>query len=872
MLPYSSIATCPLRRTNMILPLLFLLLPGTLTANRQSCRFCQETCDSTANKNSAYCKCDADCQVFGDCCDGRTPPSSCPASQLPPLQDGVMLDCISSYLNSNIPVLADNEAFLMISTCPDSWMDDMTAEICTNPNFTTALPPVTNTATGIVYRNEYCALCNRVIELVAWQTNLACNQRVYELLTFQSIANIILTEPDIFQTECQMCAFQIPSIITSGKTAPPRSMNYMNMTPRSCFPRVSSCLPLMLMEDTNHNSHEDDTYALMKEKCASGKLDLVKGNISGVVYRNVDCAICNGENVTGCFELPQIITNRIPDLCFPGGENSAIKVTTTTIPFGTVGPEDLIDPPGLPFTITLSNLGGSKVSISTKSDTTSISLDCPKGTAPVGLDCRPTQCPEGYTEMGGSCSYVFPSPNIHPGSNITMENCSTGILVLNETDYTDLGNNTIILADDKSVVAVMDYDKFGRPLICNGNISFLDCPTAFVPLNELDYTDLGNDSIVYNNERVEVRFYDEYGRPLVCPNNTTITIITDTTTRLLATLPGLQELTYIGCSLSVLGTILILLTYTVFSELRTLPGVILMNLCSTVLATNLIFIAGDPAIKSYPVKELCTSLAIILHFSYLSQFAWMSIFSFEMVRKLFQARQLMADSNKTKHQFFVAYLCIGWCLPLLIITTSITLNFSIDELVLYGVDKDGQTARCWINHFEYFIITFLIPLVLSLSSNLLMFLLTTFILCRVSRDQSKLQTSNKFTLIRVWLAVHSTTGLTWIFGFVAILDQLNWVWYPFVIFNSIQGLAMFLAFLFSRKTLRLYLDLFAYTRLKNYFLISRNKFAVTRGPSKEVSISCTTHNSTEMLGVYKVESVNTNNSMGMVKKVAVDAL
>ena len=857
----------------MILPILFLFLPGCLTANnRQSCTFCHETCSSTASKDSALCKCDADCQVFGDCCDNHTPPSSCPASQLLPLQAGVMLDCISSYLNPNIPVLADNEAFLMVSTCPDSWMDDITAEICTNPNFTPALPPVTNTATGIVYRNEYCALCNRVRELVAWQTNLVCNQRVYELLTFQSISEIVLSEPNIFQRECQMCAFQIPSIINSGNIAPIRSGNYNNTVPRSCFPRVSSCLPHMLLEIKNQHTLGNDTYALMKEKCASGMLDLVRGTRSGVVYHNVDCAICNGEKATVCFQLPPIVTNRIPDLCL-SAENIATTVAKTISPLG--GPKGRplgTVPPALPFTITLSNLGGSIVSISTKFDTTSISLDCPKGTAPVGLDCRPTQCPEGYTEMGGSCSYVFPSPNIHSGSNITMENCSTGILVLNETDYTDLGNNTIILADDKSVMAVMNYDKFGRPLICKGNIS-LDCPTAFVPLNELDYTDLGNDSIVYNNERVEVRFYDEYGRPLVCPNNTTTTIITNTTTLLLAALPGLQELTYIGCSLSILGTIMILLTYTVFSELRTFPGVILMNLCTTILATNLIFIAGGPSIQSYPVNELCTSLAIILHFFYLSQFAWMSIFSFEMVRKFFQARQLMTDSNKTKHRFIVAYLCIGWCLPLLVTATSIALNFSVDGLVLYGVDKDGRIAMCWINHFESFIITFLTPLVLSLSSNLLMFLLTTFLLCRASRDQSKLQTSNKFTLIRVWLAVHSTTGLTWIFGFVAILDQLNWVWYPFVLLNSTQGFAMFLAFLFTKKTLALYLDLFSYKRLKNYFLISRNKVTVSKsGLTKEISISRATQNCTAMFGVDRIVSVDTNNSRNMVKKVGVDAL
>ena len=841
----------------MILPLFVLLIPGTLTANnRWSCRSCQEMCSSTASNDSALCKCDADCQVFSDCCSDYTPSSSCPITQLPPLQDGVMLDCISTFLNPNISVLADNEAFLMVSTCPDSWKEtvgSITAENCTSPNFTTVQPPVTNTVTGMLYRNEYCALCNGVRELVAWQTNLVCNQGVYNLLTSQNISEIVLNEPDIFQRECQMCAFQTPSIITLGNTAPKRSRNFMSIGPRSCFPRVSLCLPRTLLEIKTRNPIGVETYARMKDKCTSGMLDLVRGTISGVLYRNVDCAVCNGDIVIECEKLPQIIANRVPNLCFSSDNEENVLLGNLSV---------------LPFTFTLSNLGGGMVSINAGSVSASISLDCPEGTAPVGLECRPTQCPEGHSETGGRCAYVISShPNLHSGSNFTKVSCSK-IAVYNRTDYIHLDNSTIILAEDKSVVVVIDYDEFGRPLICMDNVSFLDCPSTFIPLNESDYTHLGDNSIFYKKGRVEVVFYDEQGRPLVCSDNAITTIITSTAILSLAAFSGLQELSYIGCSLSVIGSILILITYTLFRERRTLPGLILMNLCTSILAISFILIAGQLAIQSYPQKKLCSSLAIVLHFSYLSQFTWLNIFSFEIVRKFLQARKLLIDSNKTKNQLFMAYFCIGWFLPLLVIATSITLNFSVDGLFLYGVDKDGRIAMCWINHFESFIITFLIPLILCLSSNLIMFSITTFLMYRASRERSKLQTSNTLPLIRVWLAIFSTTSLTWIFGFLAIFDQVNWMWYPFIIFNSTQGFTMFLAFLCTKNTLRLYLDNFLSHKKK----VTVSKNTPTKDVSKEISIPFTTHTSADMLGADREVSVDTKISEEtVIKKSSVEA-
>ncbi|RWS01256.1 hypothetical protein B4U79_11195 [Dinothrombium tinctorium] len=43
-------------------------------------------------------------------------------------------------------------------------------------------------------------------------------------------------------------------------------------------------------------------------------------------------------------------------------------------------------------------------------------------------------------------------------------------------------------------------------------------------------------------------------------------------------------------------------------------------------------------------------------------------------------------------------------------------------------------------------------------------------------------------------------GFTWDFGFIASFNGIAFLWYPFIIFNGLQGVFIFLSFSFKRKT------------------------------------------------------------------------
>ena len=147
-------------------------------------------------------------------------------------------------------------------------------------------------------------------------------------------------------------------------------------------------------------------------------------------------------------------------------------------------------------------------------------------------------------------------------------------------------------------------------------VSFLDCPTELVPLNDTEFTQLSNNTVrLVDGEVKDVLGYSEDGQPLICSDNVT-TIEVNTT--LFSYPPGFLELTYIGCSLSVIGSSLVLITFGLFKELRTLPSKILMNLAFANLVTNLLIVIGGPVSQAFPIIQLCTAVAIYLSPFFLS--------------------------------------------------------------------------------------------------------------------------------------------------------------------------------------------------------------------------------------------------------------
>ena len=634
---------------------------------------CPLSCSQCTFGNlSSTCNCDPECSVFQDCCN-TFHPSHCPKA---PFDRDIATECHSSFVNKEASRPDTDAPVYVVTSCPASPNTDKLLESkCVNQ--TIALPPVTDLDTGVVYKNEDCALCNGATSLQAWQVNLVCTDNVYNLLANFTLERVLGDDPNIFSTSCTDCSYLSPTLPAGTRQ------------PRLCTPRISKCLSKEQIEAFTKVTLTDHEYAEMQMDCQAGPLNLVRSDLNRV-YRNQACAQCNLVYNPTCYEDETDRNGNIP-LCNPITNGVALP------------------PSMLVYSITLSNLGSGQVRVMVTSQTSELAVSCPEGEAPIGLECRPTQCPEGYLETGGRCG--------------------------------------------ASQAVTSNHSSNSTPPV----VPTIDCPTALLALNVSEFEDRGNGTIFFEGEVLQVNFYDNSGRPLVCPDN--VTLVTVNTT-VISLLPGIAELSYIGCSLSVLGTILIFLTYGLFAELRTLPSLLLMNLALAILLANLTLIIGGPIVQQFPRVDLCASSAIFLHFFFLAQFVWMTLFSIEMAHSFQQAKKMVAVSNKKKGRVLLAYLLIGWGLPLAICTVTIGLNFSGRGLVLYGVTSDGRVGICWINHFVSLVVSFVLPLCISQSINLLLLVLVTVFLCHSVRNKSTQQKTDYIylRLMRVWLAPLASPG------------------------------------------------------------------------------------------------------------------
>ena len=783
--------------------------------------------------NLQRCRCDEECGLFDDCCQRCEIATSRSNEEF-------LFECRNTYLESGI-VPSFNEAFWMVSACPEAWGDGL-EETFIRGNCTDGpsnLAPVSDTSNGQIYKNEYCAICNGVMRIVAWRNQLACSRN---LVLLANQPGFVLTR-EILERECEPCSFVQPQLSLNDSVA------------RACYPHVSSCLEQPVLEAQTGTSFNNESYDNLVENC-SGPYSLVSADNVFMPFRNQYCAMCNGVNTRlSCYSPPVRFNGRTgactsfrPATTEPPTDTPTESPTTTgpptdTPPTTTGPPTDTPtesptttgsptipnmalpgpQPEGFPFSLVLDiGSGGSVVATSTVV-TTNFTVTCSEGEVfhPPSGECRFSPCPRGFTQTGGSCSFsIVPSPNmtlppilLGSGSGTSGVNCSGVLRTLDESEYQEVDNNTVLFGGE--VVEIVRMDSAGQPVVCvnlTGNVT-LNCPAgqSLLSLNDSQqFEGLGNNSIQFNDEVIEIVFNDS-GTVFVCAaQNGTISV--NTTVTLFSYPAGYFILTYIGCSLSVIGAVLILLTHSLFKDLRTLPSKLLMNLAATILMSSLFILVGGPITAAFPNVNLCTSVAVILHFFFLGQFSWMSVMSFEMVRTFNQALKLRTqESNRFKRNLFITYFLIGWGLPLLVTVVSIIVNFTTDGLVLYGVLSDGTQGRCWINHLESAIVAFVVPVCLSLLFNFTTFIVVSVYLFMASRAQDKVEKHNHVSFLRINLAIFTVSGLTWLFGFIAILAGTSWAWYVFIILNSGLGFVIFIAFLFTKKVLKLYLSLLRIT-------------------------------------------------------------
>uniref|UniRef100_A0A673B9X0 Adhesion G protein-coupled receptor L1a n=1 Tax=Sphaeramia orbicularis TaxID=375764 RepID=A0A673B9X0_9TELE len=193
------------------------------------------------------------------------------------------------------------------------------------------------------------------------------------------------------------------------------------------------------------------------------------------------------------------------------------------------------------------------------------------------------------------------------------------------------------------------------------------------------------------------------------------------------------------------------------------------NLWANLLFTELLFLVG--ANKAQYIV-LCSIIAGLLHFSLLSVFCWLCLEGVE----LYLLQREVFEGRNSRRKYF--YLC-GYSIPGLVVAVSAAIDFR----------GYGSKTACWLRTDNYFISSFLGPVAVIITLNLVVLVMT---LHKMHSTAALKPDSSRHDNLRAW-AVGSLTllflqSVTWSSGLMFLSSPSLLLAYLFSSLNTAQGL------------------------------------------------------------------------------------
>ncbi|KAM4632862.1 adhesion G-protein coupled receptor G6 [Polymixia lowei] len=250
----------------------------------------------------------------------------------------------------------------------------------------------------------------------------------------------------------------------------------------------------------------------------------------------------------------------------------------------------------------------------------------------------------------------------------------------------------------------------------------------------------------------------------------------------------LTFITYIGCGISAIFSAATLLTYIAFEKLRRdYPSKILMNLSTSLLFLNMVFLL-DGWLATRDTDWLCVSVAVILHYFLLTSFTWMGLESIHMYIALVKV------FNTYIRRYILKFCIVGWGLPALLVGIVVSVDRNSYGRQEYGRVETGQASSkfCWIQSSVVFYTTCVGYFCVVFLMNVAMFIVVMLQIC--GRNGKRSNRTLREEVLRNLRSVISLTfllGMTWGFALFAWGPVNLAFMYLFSIFNSLQGLFIF---------------------------------------------------------------------------------
>ena len=351
----------------------------------------------------------------------------------------------------------------------------------------------------------------------------------------------------------------------------------------------------------------------------------------------------------------------------------------------------------------------------------------------------------------------------------------------------------------------VDYYQLYNPTLPSDSNFTEECPDNVTLAERVNQFNAENSTALWiyggNGEPFcfNVLFYNDYD-PVICAYvtmNGNITILGAPLTHVVIAL--------IITSFSVIASLVLLVTYTLFSSLRTLPSKVIMNLAVAFLAGDIIVISmavlGFHNIGTSTVEKVMFVSFYLFH----ARFAWMALAGFEMSRNIYKGTQLRFDSIRKRNKILAGYMLFGWGVS--VVPTAI---MAVVHYRQYEKYESHETPLFGLRGY----VVVLVPIGLVLLFNIIVVVFLSIILRKASLWQSRVGhprlSRRKTNFTRVFVIVLSVLGFSWITIFLVYIpdhkasEALNIL---YIILNASQPIFVSVAFVGTKKIYRKYHNL-----------------------------------------------------------------
>ncbi|KAL7880648.1 hypothetical protein SRHO_G00029020 [Serrasalmus rhombeus] len=238
-----------------------------------------------------------------------------------------------------------------------------------------------------------------------------------------------------------------------------------------------------------------------------------------------------------------------------------------------------------------------------------------------------------------------------------------------------------------------------------------------------------------------------------------------------------------GIAVSLVCLAISIFTFCFFRGLQCDRNTIHKNLCINLFIAELFFLVG---IDMTGAPIVCSVVAGVLHFFFLAAFAWLCLESVQLYLMLVE----VFESEFSRRKYYYAS---GYLFPALVVGISTAIDYR----------SYGTATACWLRVDNHFIWSFVGPVAFIIMLNLVFLVVTMYKM--VKHSTSVKPDSSRLESIRSWVlgafALLCLLGLTWSFG-LFFLNESSMMAYLFAIFNTLQGLFIFIFHCLLQKKVR----------------------------------------------------------------------